>query len=640
MNQSTSIENGKPSGISLRTLVIGLIVVFVNAYWVSVNEFIIGPIHNYVSLFSNAVFTLFVLALLNLLLEKLLPKLALRPADLLVIYAMVVMVTTVAGYPMNRLVGTLAHPFWFATAENDWRHLFWRHIPAWFTIRDQNALSNFYRGESSFFIPQYMTMWLRPMLYWSAFMFVIYFVLICISTIVRKQFTEHERLTYPITWLPLELGRAPLSFLKNKLMWTGFGIAGGISLLNGLHTLYPSVPDVPVGWQNIIPQEKPWSYIGWTPISFQPFVIGLSYFMPLDLAFSALFFFFFKQMTRMLLGVIGWRTLYFHEQAQGAWVGLGIFALWVGRKHFKRVFMQAITGKGGLDESKEPLRYRTALLGIIAGLLFFLWFASKAGFSFWVMPLFLVLYWCGAVGVTKVRASLGVAVHNVLWVDPGRIMVSSVGTRVFGPQNLTALTFLFWLNREHNAHPMPNQLEAFRIGEQANINNRKLAGAMIITFAISIPATFLLYLILSYHHGAGNSISHFVGVGRDCFTRRLQPWLNFPTGPNYGTVSAMGMGFGIIGFLWVMKMRFLWWPFHPIGYVLGVSPAEMAYHWCPVFISWSVKLTILRYGGLQAYRRALPFFAGLILGDYTMGGIWSIISPVFNVVTYTMAWHR
>ena len=85
------------------------------------------------------------------------------------------------------------------------------------------------------------------------------------------------------------MGRDTTAFLKSKLMWVGFGIAAGISLLNGLHVLYPAVPSIRVGWQYFNFPDKPWSYMQGTLISFQPFVIGLSFFMPLDLAFSAWF---------------------------------------------------------------------------------------------------------------------------------------------------------------------------------------------------------------------------------------------------------------------------------------------------------------------------------------------------------------
>ena len=142
------MEDKRRTGIPLSVIVIGLVVVIINTYWVSVNNLVIGLVHNYMSLFSNAVFTLFVLILLNLLLRKFLPKHALSPSNLLVIYVMAVMITTVSGHTtMNKLVGTLAHPFWFDTAENDWRNLFWQYVPPWFTTNDRSVLRGFFSAS-------------------------------------------------------------------------------------------------------------------------------------------------------------------------------------------------------------------------------------------------------------------------------------------------------------------------------------------------------------------------------------------------------------------------------------------------------------------------------------------------------------
>ena len=59
-------------------------------------------------------------------------------------------------------------------------------------------------------------------------------------------------------------------------------------------------------------------------------------------------------------------------------------------------------------------------------------------------------------------------------------------------------------------------------------------------------------------------------------------------------------------------------PFHPLGYCIGPG---LIWHWSPFFIAWLLKLVILRYGGLRFYRRALPFFLGLVLGDYVLGAL-------------------
>ena len=75
------------------------------------------------------------------------------------------------------------------------------------------------------------------------------------------------------------------------------------------------------------------------------------------------------------------------------------------------------------------------------------------------------------------------------------------------------------------------------------------------------------------------------------------------------------------------------WPFHPAGYALAVSFA-MNYFWFAFFISWAIKSLIVRYGGMKFHNQAVPFFLGLILGDYVMGSIWAIIGPVLGVQTY------
>lgn len=41
-----------------------------------------------------------------------------------------------------------------------------------------------------------------------------------------------------------------------------------------------------------------------------------------------------------------------------------------------------------------------------------------------------------------------------------------------------------------------------------------------------------------------------------------------------------------------------------------------------------IKLLIVRYGGMKTYRRLLPFFIGLILGDYVSGALWALFGAV------------
>ena len=51
-----------------------------------------------------------------------------------------------------------------------------------------------------------------------------------------------------------------------------------------------------------------------------------------------------------------------------------------------------------------------------------------------------------------------------------------------------------------------------------------------------------------------------------------------------------------------------WFPFHPVGYAVS-SSWSLSLLWLPLLIAWIIKSVLLRYGGLRAYRQAMPFFA-------------------------------
>jgi len=56
--------------------------------------------------------------------------------------------------------------------------------------------------------------------------------------------------------------------------------------------------------------------------------------------------------------------------------------------------------------------------------------------------------------------------------------------------------------------------------------------------------------------------------------------------------------------------------------------------WVCVIIGWLLKVAVLRYGGVKAYRPAVPFFIGLILGDFMVGAFWNLYGIVMEVQVY------
>jgi len=630
--------NHKASNITVRAILIGLILVVINAYWIAISSELWYSVFTAVSLFFNTIFCLFVLVLMNFLFKLFFPDRAFTPQELSIIYIMMCMVSTISGHTMMMyLVGALAHPFWFATAENDWQSLFWRYIPGWITVSDKSVLADYFRGDSTFFKTQYIRAWLVPMLAWCSFIFVLFSTLLCINVLIRRQWMENERLTYPITQLPLEMTLNSSSFFRNKLLWCGFGLSGAITLINGLHILRPIIPMIPVKFHEVghYFTSKPWDAIGWTLMDFHPFIIGLTFFIPLDLSFSCWFFYFLSKAEKVFASTIGWHNLYLDERSVGAWITLGLLAIWTSRKHLTRVGRQMLSG--GSEDSGEPIRYRTAFVLVIAGFLFITLFCYYAGMSLWAIAMFFAVYLAMALGITRIRAALGTPYHEVVFVNPRQFMTEVLGSRAIGGASLTIMSFLYPFTRCHRAHPMPNQLESLRIAQQCNMLNRRLMWAMTSSIGVGAAVTFWIYLMIAYKYGASAECHGWLaGFGWESFNP-LQSWLSHPTKADKTAIMFIGGNSLFVMFLMAMHHRFAWWPLHPGGYVLsGGSWSGMFYIWNAMLISWAIKWVILKYGGIKAYRKARPFFFGLVLGDYIIGCSWNIIGLVFNMPAYSI----
>ena len=129
---------------------------------------------------------------------------------------------------------------------------------------------------------------------------------------------------------------------------------------------------------------------------FYPFLIGLSFLIPLDLTFSTWFFFLFRKLERLVGAITGWNTIpqypFFGEQATGAMIGLCVIALYMGRRYFIDVFKKVVGMQSELDDTDEPMRYRTAVLCLIGGMIALMIYCSQLGMSLWLVPLFFGLY--------------------------------------------------------------------------------------------------------------------------------------------------------------------------------------------------------------------------------------------------------
>lgn len=633
------------NGLTLKSFVVALVLTPINVYWIIELEVVRYTFPTWTHPLFNVIFILFWLLLIGRALGKISPTLTLSQQEFFTVYFMLCIVTCLCSYDiMEILIPILGHPFRFATPENDWRELLWKHLPEWLTVRDEETLIGFYEGKSSLYIDDNFKAWIIPAVAWISFLFVLMVVMLCIITLLRVQWTEHERLTYPLIQLPMEMTNPRSRFFRNRLMWIGFGIAVLISTINLFNSIYPFLPYLPVKRQDVHHYftERPWNAMGSIRISFYPFAIGISFLIPLDLLFSCWVFYWVYKAELIVGSIMGWKSLpkfpYAGEQGFGVYVGLLGFALWSGRAHFKRLVRhlfrpQAATSQ--LNDAREAIPYRLAVAGIFFGMLFLMVFSYRAGMSLWVVPIFFGIYLLLGAMIARLRAELGFLVHDFHWaqIDPHHLIVAAFGTRRLGAGTLTVFTLYMHFSRANRTHPMPEQLEALKISERQNINPRHTAVAILLATLIGAVTIFWLLLDNYYRHGAESGYYMGPTIQWGHFYNRLEGWLTSPQEPDQPALAFMGGGLGMTVLLMFLRARFIWWSLHPLGYVMA-SSWGMWNLWCCLFVTWGLKAAILRYGGLNAYRRAIPFFLGLALGDYMAGSLWSILSILTDTPLY------
>lgn len=631
-------------GVTFRSVLIAIILIPPNTYFIMANHLRFwSTLPTTMSLIYNVVITLTLLTGLNLLLRTLLPRHALRQGELLTIYVILSLSSAIAGHDMMQtVVPVIPNAFWFATPENEWQQLFWRHLPSWMTLNDLSVLQDFYDGDTTFYRNKYLLAWWKPIFWWTILLSVLIWIMICIDLLLRKQWIERERLTYPIVRLPIEMTYQDGRLFKNKMLWIGFAIAGGIDLINGIHAFFPVFPEIPVRKADLgrYFTEKPWDAIGWTPIYILSFGVGLAFLMPLEMSFSLWFFYLFWKGERILGRAMGLQVLpgfpYDGPQGVGAYLAIACFGLYGGRKHFYNIGSKLVSTfrtNGDIStkvssDMHDTNNYWFPLIGLIGGILFIFIFSGYGGMAFWMIAIYFLIYYLLALGITRVRAEVGPPTHEMFVANPRQFIMDSFGSRMIPPRSLTMMSLYYAFNRGYRAHPMPHTLEGFKLAEVGNMKTNRMVIAMMCGVFFGILASFWSYLVVSYEIGANP------GLGNGGYNR-LRTWLYYPSEMNLPAVGFMGVGFLFTGLLWWLRTRFPMFPFHPTGYAVASSIWTFGWLWFSVFVSWAAKNLILRFGGIRLYQKVLPLFLGLILGEFIVGGAWVVIRLIWGVAVYS-----
>jgi hypothetical protein len=653
--QTARLPDRRASGLTWRAVLLGLVFTALVDLWIHWAELILGG-RGHTALASTSIpigafNVLLLLVVVNLVLQRLRKSLAFTSAELLVIYVMMTVATVVSSSGgLHFVIPTITAAFYYASASNGWAGLFHRYIPDWLALKDPTALANFYIGNSA--VP--WAQWRAQMIAWVGFLSLFTLATLCIVVILRRQWIDRERLAFPTVNVPIEMLRDSDGFFRNRLLWFGFVLPFAIDILNTVHLNLPVVPYIPTRTtdqpdiQMLFP-AMPWNAIGKTPLSFYPFVIGIAYLLSVDMIFSCWFFWLMTKLeavfgaaTGISAGATGGGQSSFPfigHQGAGAFIGLTLVGLWVSRGYLKEVWQIAFSGRSRGADADEPTPYRLAFLGLGACILALVAWCIAAGMRGGVAVALIILSLMYTLAAARIHAETGNAWLFGPDVDAYKLMTTTFGTMVYQPADLTVLAFVrnAIASFDLRCLSMPNQFDAFKMADALGVQKRRLTIALVLAIVLGLFISFAIALMIWYAYGAGAKTDAWrTSMGRMPFDQ-LSDALKTPTKPDISGTLAAITGFGITAALTMLRARFTWWVFHPVGYAMA-NTNTMNQVWLPFFIAWVVKSAVLRYGGMRLYRQSLPFFYGLILGDFLAGGLTTLAGCFFGINVYATNW--
>ncbi len=638
-------------GVTARAVGIGLVGSAAVTLWVHQAEIVLGSGAGHTALANTSIPVgafagLLALVGANAVLRGSLSALTLSRGELITAYVMMTSSTVLASSGgIHFLIPTLAAAFYFATPANHW-DVFQQYIPTWFAPRDRAVLDAFYVGDST--VPVHA--WLTPFAAWGGFFFALAFATVCLSSILRRQWVDHERLAFPTVVVPLELTDEQQPLLRNRLVWLGCALPFIVQMFNNLHLNYPDIPGISLRDMEIPVYTLPFplNSMDYTPVNFFPFVVGIAYLLSLEVTFSYWFFYVLTKVQLVAAAAAGWRlpgmpldaaVPYLSYQGAGAFLAIPLISLWLARDYLMLVVRSVIGLRGGIgEEGKEPLPYRSAAAGFLGSLCAMILFCRAAGMNTYLASLLLGISLLYILAATRIRAETGTAWLFGPEVDPNTLVTTTFGSSYLRPADLTIMAYLrFATSFDLRCLSMPHQLDGFRMAGAARLNMRRLLLAILAAIVVVISVGFWAALAIWYRLGAAAKADWWrTQMGEQPFIS-LSSYLQTPPVADAGGIAFTALGLVFTCFLAVMRARYVWWPFHPVGYAMA-NTAIWGQLPFPFFIAWATKLLVLRYGGIRLYRRSLPFFLGVIVGDLAGGAFFTLLGGIVRMNVYPVNW--
>jgi hypothetical protein len=93
-----------------------------------------------------------------------------------------------------------------------------------------------------------------------------------------------------------------------------------------------------------------------------------------------------------------------------------------------------------------------------------------------------------------------------------------------------------------------------------------------------------------------------------------------------------GLGFAAVLIFSAMRLRFPWWPVHPVMFLMWATwPLHRM--GTSFLFGWVIRTVVVRIGGYNGYRAGKPFMVGAVAGDLVGAGLWMTVGVIYYGAT-------
>lgn len=640
-------------GLSVRSLVLAFVLALAGIWWIHQASLVQAPGNIYAPVYLlsvppvPAIIFLFLLVIGGAGLQRMFRSRPLSSRELMVIYIVLVLAIPPTTFGIiEMLLPWVTAPQYFGTPQDGLAELATQYLPGWTYPHDTETIRTMFEGSESGTVP--WRHWFVPLAGWTVFCALVFGTAMCLMSLFHRQWSEHERLRYPLLLLPLSVAdqtgkHAEIrGIFRNPLTWIAIAVVFIHHAMNVAHSYNPAVMALmdryPVGK---IFTEKPWTPFRALTFFHRPQLVGFGYFVSVDVLFSAWFFHVFQMVLQVIAEIVGYRAApafpYGPQQGSGAFIALFFSLLWVGRSHIARMLRGAMGARNAQDE-QEPMSSRLMVWGTLVGFALILIWATQMGMALWLAAAYFSLLLGWAVVYGRIRAEAGVA---SMWAFPfdqhPQLITAAVGSRglITGSDatQLVMLSLFSWFSRGYFPSLTGYIIENEKLAEETGVPPRKVPWLMIGAFLVGMLGGYAV--TLHSYYGVGANVLHG-GTSSGGYNVRsaMSVWsgagaaLRSPGEPDMRHIGGVIAG-GLVTLGFVASRRaWLRFPFHPLGYAMALNYGYAL--WGPFLLAWLLKIIIDRLGGAEWYRRLMPFFLGLTIGDLVCGGLLWIIMAVFG----------